>query len=126
LTVVTEDGGPTQTIGDRGDVRRAVTNLVANALEHTPPNGHVTITVAHSGLKTTVRVADDGFGISERTRAHLFTRFASGDDRRGGGSGLGLYIVRRVAEESGGSVDYEANVPQGSIFTLHLPVAPIA
>ena len=55
-------------------------------------------------------------------RAHLFTRFARGDDRRGGGSGLGLYIVRRVAEESGGSVTYEPNVPQGSLFTLRLPV----
>lgn len=126
LTVDTDPNGPTRTIGDRGDVRRAVTNLVANALEHTPPDGHVRITVAHAGPKATVRVADDGFGISEKTRAHLFTRFASGDDRRGGGSGLGLYIVRRVAEESGGSVDYEANVPQGSIFTLHVPVAPSA
>jgi signal transduction histidine kinase len=126
LTVVTDESGPTRTIGDRGDVRRAVTNLVANALEHTPPDGHVTIAVAHSGIKATLRVADDGFGISEKTRAHLFTRFATGDDRRGGGSGLGLYIVRRVAEESGGSVDYEANVPQGSTFTLHFPAAPIA
>jgi signal transduction histidine kinase len=124
LTVVKNEGAPARIVADRGDVRRAITNLVANALEHTPPDGHVTMTVQSSGTKATVRVADDGFGISEKTRAHLFTRFAQGDDRRGGGSGLGLYIVRRVAEESGGSVDYAPNSPQGSIFTLHFPAAP--
>jgi signal transduction histidine kinase len=125
LTVVNADGPP-RTIGDRGDVRRAITNLVANALEHTPADGHVTMTLERNGSKAIVRVADDGFGISEKMRAHLFNRFARGDDRRGGGSGLGLYIVRRVAEESGGSVDYTPNVPQGSVFTLNLPAVQSA
>ena len=89
-------------------------------LEHTPPEGHVTLAVGRNGTTAIVRVIDDGFGVSEKTRAHLFTRFARGDDRRGGGSGLGLYIVRRVAEESGGTRDYEPNQPQGSVFTLAL------
>jgi len=122
LTVDGAAGGP-RIVGDRGDVRRAITNLVANALEHTPADGHVTMTVQKNGTKAIVRVTDDGFGISDKTRAHLFTRFARGDDRRGGGSGLGLYIVRRVAEESGGRVDYAPNSPQGSIFTLEFPAA---
>jgi signal transduction histidine kinase len=113
--------GPVRIAGDRGDVRRAITNLVANALEHTPANGHVTITVEPTSNAALVRISDDGFGVSEKARAHLFTRFARGDDRRGGGSGLGLYIVRRVAEESGGSVAYEPNAPQGSVFTLRFP-----
>jgi signal transduction histidine kinase len=121
LTSAIDDGAPVRTLGDRGDIRRAITNLVANALEHTPPAGHVAIAVRRSGNTAIVRIADDGFGISEKMRSHLFTRFARGDDRRGGGSGLGLYIVRRVAEESGGSVAYEPNTPQGSIFTLRLP-----
>jgi two-component system sensor histidine kinase KdpD len=112
---------PIRTIGDRGDVRRAITNLAANALEHTPSGGHVAIAVRQSGTAAIVRITDDGFGVSEKMRSHLFARFARGDDRRGGGSGLGLYIVRRVAEESGGSVGYEPNLPQGSIFTLRLP-----
>ncbi len=121
LTTAFDDGATVRTLGDRGDVRRAITNLAANALEHTPPDGHVEIAVRRAGNAAVVRITDDGFGITEKTRAHLFTRFARGDDRRGGGSGLGLYIVRRVAEESGGSVGYEPNVPQGSIFTLRLP-----
>jgi signal transduction histidine kinase len=115
--------GNVRTTGDRGDIRRAITNLAANALEHTPADGHVTIDVLPEGAAVIVRIADDGFGVSEKARAHLFARFARGDDRRGGGSGLGLYIVRRVAEESGGSIAYAPNVPQGSTFTLRLPAA---
>jgi len=117
-------GEPVRALGDRGDIRRAITNLVANALEHTPAGGGVAIAVERAGTTAIVRVTDDGFGIAEKTRAHLFMRFARGDDRRGGGSGLGLYIVRRVAEESGGSVAYEPNDPRGSIFTLRLPAVP--
>ncbi len=121
LSLSAESDPPVRTTGDRGDIRRAITNLAANALEHTPANGHVAIAVQRSGSTAVVRITDDGFGVSEKARAHLFTRFAPGDDRRGGGSGLGLYIVRRVAEESGGSVSYEPNLPQGSIFTLRFP-----
>ena len=123
LTLAIAADAPVRAIGDRRDVRRAITNLAANALEHTPPDGHVAIVVERSGTMAIVRITDDGFGVSEKTRSHLFTRFARGDDRRGGGSGLGLYIVRRVAEESGGSVGYEPNRPQGSIFTLRLRAA---
>lgn len=109
--------------GDRSDIRRAITNLAANALEHTATGGHVTVAIERSGTTYDVRVSDDGYGVSEAVRAHLFARFARGDDRRGGGSGLGLYIVRRVAEESGGTVDYAANAARGSVFTLRLPAA---
>jgi signal transduction histidine kinase len=114
---------PVRTIGDRGDLRRAITNLAANALEHTPSGGTVALELERNGTHAIVRITDDGFGVSEKARAHLFARFAHGDDRRGGGSGLGLYIVRRVAEESSGSVTYEPNVPRGSIFTLRVPAA---
>lgn len=116
-------GEPVRTVADRGDVRRAIVNLVANAVEHTPEEGRVEIDVARQGSTALVRVRDDGYGVSEAARAQLFSRFARGDGRRGAGSGLGLYIVRLVAEESGGSVGYEPNLPRGSIFTLRLPSA---
>ncbi len=123
LTLAGADGADVMTIGDRGDLRRALTNLAANALEHTPPGGHVSMSIARDGSQAVVRVADDGFGVSPKARAHLFGRFARGDDRGGAGSGLGLYIARRVAENFGGGITYEPNVPTGSVFTIRLPAS---
>lgn len=119
------EGGPIEVIGDRADLRRAITNLVANAIEHTPAAGHVTLEALHSddGLVHVI-VSDDGYGVAEPMRTRLFTRFARIDGRRGGGTGLGLYIVRRVAQESGGEVRFEPREPRGSRFVLDLPGAP--
>jgi signal transduction histidine kinase len=108
-------------VGDRGDLRRAVTNLVANALEHAPNGGTVDVGVRRAGTTVAIAVADDGLGVAPEARATLFERFAGGGSRHGAGSGLGLYIVRRVAEETGGSARYEPREPHGSIFTLALP-----
>ncbi len=121
VTLTLDAADDARTIGDRSDLRRALTNLAANALEHTPADGHVAITVARIGPSVIVRVADDGYGVSDKARAHLFGRFARGENRGGGGSGLGLYIARRVAEESGGQIAYEPADPRGSIFTIRLP-----
>jgi signal transduction histidine kinase len=108
-------------VGDRDDLRRAVTNLVANALQHSSSGGEIVILLEPGGATIRLSVADDGFGVPEAARPHLFMRFARGDDRRGAGTGLGLYIVRRVAQESGGRIEYAPRLPRGSIFTLTLP-----
>ncbi len=107
--------------GDRSDLRRAMTNLVANAIAHTPRDGHVTITLGDAGGAHTIRVVDDGYGVEPAARARLFTRFAPGESRRGGGTGLGLYIVSRVAAAAGGTAGFEPNAPRGSIFWMQLP-----
>ncbi len=108
--------------GARGDLKRALANLVANALAHTPAGGHVTVHVSTPRDKVEVVVSDDGYGVDERARAALFERFSTGS-RAGGGTGLGLYIVRRIAEETGGTVRYAPREPRGSAFTLSLPKA---
>jgi signal transduction histidine kinase len=107
-----------QTSGDGSELRRALTNLAANAIAATPAGGHVRIeSDAHDGLAI-LRVRDDGYGVPEDRRTVLFERFMTRGS--GGGTGLGLYIVRRIAEKHGGSVTYAPVDPQGSAFTLTL------
>ena len=115
------DGCGARVEGDRSDLRRALTNLVANALEYTPGGGHVDVSTRRERDKVTIAVTDDGPGVAPEARATLFERFARGQGRRGAGSGLGLYIVRRVAEEIGGSAGYAPRLPHGSTFTISAP-----
>jgi signal transduction histidine kinase len=120
ITLMTTSAGGAIVRGGRGDLKRALANLVANALAHTPTGGTVTLQIAQSSETVEAVVSDDGFGIREEARPALFQRFSSAS-RSGGGTGLGLYIVRRIAEETGGSVRYQPRQPRGSVFTLSLP-----
>lgn len=107
--------------GNTSDLKRAVTNLLANALTWTPQGGHVKLELAAEGGEAVLRVRDDGYGVADAARATLFERFASGR-RNESGAGLGLYIVRRIAEAHGGTVRYDPSEPTGSTFTLRLPL----
>lgn len=108
---------------DGDEIRRAITNLVANALAATPEGGHVNVELRNDVGHALIVVDDDGYGVSEDRRASLFQRFGG---RRGGeGTGLGLYIVRRIAEKYGGEVRFEPRDPRdprGSRFTIELPI----
>jgi signal transduction histidine kinase len=124
VTSETQDQDPV-VLGDQGELRRAVMNLLANAISWTPEGGTIRLSATDDGNRVIIRVSDSGYGVPAERRAQLFQRLATGDSaRQGAGSGLGLYIVRRIAENYGGSARYEPNQPAGSIFIIELPAAP--
>ncbi|MGB8910352.1 MAG: HAMP domain-containing sensor histidine kinase [Candidatus Cybelea sp.] len=108
-------------LGDPHEIRRAIANLVANAIDATPRGGHVAVREYPSNQLVAIVVEDDGYGVPPERREGLFQRFGAGHP--GAGTGLGLYIVRRIAEKHGGSVAYAPREPRGSTFTLMLPMA---
>lgn len=116
------DGHPF-VLGDAGELRRAISNLIANAIEATPQNGVVEIDVQSENRTARLLVKDDGYGVPPERRAQLFERFGNGDRQAGGGTGLGLYIVRLIAQKYSGRVEYAPREPTGSVFTVLLPTA---
>lgn len=102
-------------------------NLLDNALRHTPRGGAVTLTCGRTGPWVEYTVADDGAGIPPEHLPHLFDRFYRVDsarDRGTGGSGIGLAIVKALAEAHGGSVTAASPGPgRGATFRVRLPIA---
>jgi signal transduction histidine kinase len=98
-------------------------NLLGNALAYTPSGGSVTVSLARSGGRATLEVADTGPGIAPEDRERVFERFVRLDAARtAGGAGLGLAIARWVAEAHGGGVRILSSGPGGSVFAATLPV----
>jgi two-component system sensor histidine kinase MprB len=109
-------------LGESGPLERAVTNLLDNAAKWSPPLGVVTVTLS-SGV---LFVADQGEGISDEDLPQVFDRFyRSTESRTLPGSGLGLSIVRQVAERHGGSVRAGRSGNGGAAFWLEVPGSPV-
>jgi two-component system sensor histidine kinase MprB len=103
-------------------LERAVNNLLDNAARHSPPGGTIEVVLDSDG----VRVRDHGSGVDEEDLPHVFDRFFRGANARGHqGSGLGLSIVRQVAEQHGGSVSAANAADGGAIFAIHLPATEV-
>ncbi|WP_405816194.1 HAMP domain-containing histidine kinase [Streptomyces sp. NBC_01390] len=109
-------------------LRQAVSNLLSNAVRHTPAGGTVTLRsyVTEAGDELAVEVSDTGSGIPAKDLPYVFDRFWRAEKSRNrstGGSGLGLAIVLKLAEAHGGTVDVASTEGQGATFTLRLPTA---
>lgn len=122
-------GAPRPPLFDADPVRlrQAVSNLVSNAIRHTPAGGRVTLRSYGTGAgdEVIVEVADTGSGIPADSLPHVFDRFWRAEKSRNrstGGSGLGLAIVLKLAEAHGGTAGVVSTEGEGSVFTVRLPV----
>ena len=107
--------------GDGDLLHRALSNLLHNALRHTPAGGRVQVGGRHEGGRVVLWVADSGSGIDSSQRTQMMQRMVQGLPSVAGGSGLGLLIVKKVAEGHGGSLEIDSEPAQGSTFRLILP-----
>ncbi|WP_240740794.1 HAMP domain-containing sensor histidine kinase [Deinococcus sp. Arct2-2] len=101
------------------DLRRAVQNLIDNAVKFSPPGGTVRVTLSVDADEAILTVQDDGPGVSASRIPTLFQRFRGGG--AGSGTGLGLYLTRRIAQAHGGNVTYARTARAQSTFSLILP-----
>jgi signal transduction histidine kinase len=118
----TVEGAPLAPL-DASLVRRSLENLVSNALKYTPGGGDVLVSLRAEDGKVAIEVSDRGPGIPDDQKSSMFEKFGSVEAKQGGkrkGIGLGLYLVKLVAEGHGGAVSVEDRPGGGSVFRLVL------
>ncbi|UOQ56416.1 HAMP domain-containing histidine kinase [Leucobacter allii] len=132
ITAIEDPAAPV-VVGDEHKVRQLMTNLLGNAMRHTPAGSPIEIVVssvpAGDGVAPMARfeIVDHGEGIPEQIREKIFGRFWRADtsrNRETGGSGLGLAIVKSIVDAHGGSVSVHETPGGGATFRVDLPSAP--
>ena len=110
--------------GDREWLERLLINLLDNAIKYTATGGRVAVAVMRQDGAARLTVSDTGVGITPEALPHVFERFFRGDASRSSsveGAGLGLTLVKWIAERHGGRLDVASVAGEGSTFTLSLP-----
>mgnify|MGYP006281431071 CR=1 FL=1 len=113
--------------GDKRKLREAIGNLISNALKYSPPGQEINVIVEREQQTVQVAVVDTGPGLSESDQQRMFAPFQrlsaepTGDE---GSSGLGLYIVKKIADLHDGTIEVETVPGEGSTFALVLPATP--
>jgi len=115
LTIEVPDNGPTVEV-DPARIRQVISNLLSNAIRHTPSGGTVKVAVNSASDQVTMTVSDTGEGIPPDLLPHVFERFVKGPNSKG--SGLGLAIAHDIIEADGGSIDVQNQPGGGTIVTV--------
>jgi len=111
--------------GDAALLRDVLQNLLDNAIQYTPPRGHISVAASAGPREAVITVADTGIGIPLSDSERIFERFYRVDaarSREAGGTGLGLSIAKHIVEAHGGKLWVESTVGQGSKFSFSLPL----
>ena len=110
-------------------VEQMLENLVSNAIKYTPADGSVEVRFARANGTVRIEVSDTGIGIPAEDRPKLFTEFFRAENAKAMeevGTGLGLAIVKDIVDQLGGRIFMESEEGVGTIFVVHLPIAPAA
>lgn len=125
---VSRTASPLRVLGDATRLQQMLVNLLTNAVKYTPPGGQICLDLHREGEEAVMQVKDSGIGIRPDLLARVFELFVQADetlDRSKGGLGVGLSLVRVIAERHGGSVQAASEgVGRGSVFTVRLPLLP--
>ena len=124
IAIELPEGDPLPALGEFRRVLQIMLNLVGNAINYSPEGSKVCISIEPVGAdKVAVRVSDEGPGMGEEQRARVFNKFERLGREGDGGSGLGLYIAKRLALAMDGDLDVASEAGQGACFSLTLPRA---
>lgn len=118
------EGDSSIVIGDRDRISQVILNLLSNAIKYTKEDGHIKITVIDTESYGEFCIEDDGIGVSKEEQDFIFERFYRADksrNRKTGGAGIGLAIVKSIVEAHGGNVWVESEPGKGSRFYVSLP-----
>ena len=109
---------------DREKMMKMLHNLLSNAFKFTPDGGRIDVEVQSDGKHLHIRVKDTGNGIPEGDRENIFKMFYQVEEQPHpqGGSGIGLYLVDQYVRMHGGRIEVGDNAPQGSVFTIEIPL----
>ena len=107
---------------DAAQLERVFSNLIENAIKHSPPDEPVRISAGVGGGRVTVRVIDHGRGIPPQIRSRVFEPFFRGRGEKGAGSGLGLAISRGFVEANGGQIVLQSHRDSGTSFAVSFPL----
>ena len=110
---------------DEDRIEQVLTNLIDNAIRHTPEGKSVTVSLHEENRYVKVNVSDTGVGIPKEDLAYVFERFYKADKARTrskGGTGLGLAIARHIVEAHKGNIGVSSEVGEGTTFTFYLPI----
>ncbi|OBX18630.1 hypothetical protein A9995_11795 [Erythrobacter sp. QSSC1-22B] len=113
-----------EVLGDPDRLEQVLTNLVSNAIKHSPRGAKVDVVLQQSGSSARIEVRDRGDGVPQEFRQRIFGKFAmadGSDNRMRGGTGLGLSIAREIAQHHGGNVSYDDREGGGTVFWIELP-----
>ncbi len=109
---------------DKQKTQQAILNLIDNAINYSP-NGKVVVSLNTAGNNIIFKVTDNGMGIPENELPNLFTKFFRAENARKtrpSGTGIGLYLVKRVVEDQGGTLIFSSTQGKGSIFGFRIPI----